>query len=195
VTALRDAESAIIGYLLIGTDNTARQQVEAERVELDQRLRDAQVRYRQRLEAEVGSRTAALVASERLYRLTFDAAPVGIVQVGLDGTGVRVNQRLCDFLGYSCEELQAIAVPELLQSPHMTGEAEAFRQMAAGTLDRHVIEEKRCRRRHGSFMWARVMMSVHRAAAGDSQHVISVIEDITEPPRSRPSTRAIAARS
>src|SRR5471030_2925968 len=30
VTALRDAENAIIGYLLIGTDNTARKLVEAE---------------------------------------------------------------------------------------------------------------------------------------------------------------------
>ena len=30
VTALRDAEDAIIGYLLIGTDNTARKRIEAE---------------------------------------------------------------------------------------------------------------------------------------------------------------------
>src|SRR4029434_2002933 len=30
VTALRDAQNAIIGYLLIGTDNTARKQVEAD---------------------------------------------------------------------------------------------------------------------------------------------------------------------
>src|ERR1700677_4445122 len=36
VTALRDAHDAIIGYLLIGTDNTARKQVEAERMVLDQ---------------------------------------------------------------------------------------------------------------------------------------------------------------
>jgi PAS domain S-box-containing protein len=40
VTALRDAQGGIIGYLLIGTDNTARQQVEEERKRLDQRLRD-----------------------------------------------------------------------------------------------------------------------------------------------------------
>src|SRR5580692_4438926 len=40
VTALRDDQSAIIGYLLIGTDNTARKQVEAEQQLLDQRLRD-----------------------------------------------------------------------------------------------------------------------------------------------------------
>ena len=40
VTALRDAQETIIGYLLIGTDNTARKLVEAEQRMLDQRLRD-----------------------------------------------------------------------------------------------------------------------------------------------------------
>jgi signal transduction histidine kinase len=41
VTALRDAQAAIIGYLLIGTDNTARKLVEAAKRKLDQRLREA----------------------------------------------------------------------------------------------------------------------------------------------------------
>ena len=41
VTALRDAQEAIIGYLLIGTDNTARKLVEAAQKKLDQRLREA----------------------------------------------------------------------------------------------------------------------------------------------------------
>jgi signal transduction histidine kinase/CheY-like chemotaxis protein len=40
VTALRDAQDVIIGYLLIGTDNTARKLVEAERALLDQALQD-----------------------------------------------------------------------------------------------------------------------------------------------------------
>jgi signal transduction histidine kinase/AmiR/NasT family two-component response regulator len=40
VTALRDAQDVIIGYLLIGTDNTSRQLVEAERALLDQALQD-----------------------------------------------------------------------------------------------------------------------------------------------------------
>ncbi|MCF8178035.1 MAG: PAS domain S-box protein [Sulfuritalea sp.] len=43
VTALRDDQDAIIGYLLIGTDNTARIQVEAERTRLDQALQDRNV--------------------------------------------------------------------------------------------------------------------------------------------------------
>jgi len=41
VTALRDAQNAIIGYLLIGTDNTARQQVEEERKRFEQSLQEA----------------------------------------------------------------------------------------------------------------------------------------------------------
>jgi PAS domain-containing protein len=42
VTALRDEQDSIIGYLLIGTDNTARKQIEAEKNLLGQRLRDQQ---------------------------------------------------------------------------------------------------------------------------------------------------------
>src|SRR5436305_5857872 len=51
VTALRDAQDAIIGYLLIGTDNTARKQVEAERMLLDQRVRDQQFYTRSLIES------------------------------------------------------------------------------------------------------------------------------------------------
>jgi len=53
VTALRDAQDAIIGYLLIGTDNTARKQVEEERMKLDQRLRDQQFYTRSLIEANI----------------------------------------------------------------------------------------------------------------------------------------------
>lgn len=53
VTALRDDQNAIIGYLLIGTDNTARQQVEAERMLLDQRVRDQQFYTRSLIESNI----------------------------------------------------------------------------------------------------------------------------------------------
>ena len=51
VTALRDAQNAIIGYLLIGTDNTIRKQAEAEQKRLDQRLRDQQFYTRSLIES------------------------------------------------------------------------------------------------------------------------------------------------
>jgi len=53
VTALRDAQNVIIGYLLIGTDNTARKLVEAEQKKLDQRLRDQQFYTRSLIESNI----------------------------------------------------------------------------------------------------------------------------------------------
>ena len=53
VTALRDANGAIIGYLLIGTDNTARKLVEEEQKKSDQRLRDQQFYTRSLIESNI----------------------------------------------------------------------------------------------------------------------------------------------
>ena len=53
ITALRDELDTIIGYLLIGTDNTARQQIEEERMKLDQRLRDQHFYTRSLLESNI----------------------------------------------------------------------------------------------------------------------------------------------
>ena len=60
VTALRDAQDAIIGYLLIGTDNTARKLVEEEQKRSDQLLRDQQFYTRSLIE----SNSDALIATD-----------------------------------------------------------------------------------------------------------------------------------
>jgi PAS domain S-box-containing protein len=53
VTALHGADGKLIGFLLIGTDNTARKQVEAEQALLDQRLRDQQFYTRSLIESNI----------------------------------------------------------------------------------------------------------------------------------------------
>lgn len=53
VTALRDVQEVIIGYLLIGTDNTARKLVEEEQKQSDQRLRDQQFYTRSLIESNI----------------------------------------------------------------------------------------------------------------------------------------------
>ena len=53
VTALRDEQNAIIGYLLIGTDNTARKEIESDRQLLAQRLRDHQFYTRSLFESNI----------------------------------------------------------------------------------------------------------------------------------------------
>lgn len=53
VTALRDEQDQVIGYLLIGTDNTARKEDELEQIKLDQRLRDHQFYTRSLIESNI----------------------------------------------------------------------------------------------------------------------------------------------
>ncbi|MBB5641661.1 PAS domain-containing hybrid sensor histidine kinase/response regulator [Cryobacterium roopkundense] len=83
VTALRDPEGKIIGYLLIGTDNTARKQVEATQALLDQRLRDQQFYTRSLIESNVD----ALMALD----------PQGIIS--------DVNQQMVSLTGRTRDEL------------------------------------------------------------------------------------------
>src|ERR1017187_17818 len=59
VTALRDTRDSIIGYLLIGTDNTLRNRFESEQKKLDQRLRDQQFYTRSLIESNIDALIAA----------------------------------------------------------------------------------------------------------------------------------------
>jgi two-component system cell cycle sensor histidine kinase/response regulator CckA len=188
VTALEERE-ARIRALTAGAEDYLTKPVD--HVELSARVRnllrlkaygDYHDKYGQLLEGEVDSRTADLIESERVYRSTFDAAPVGIVHVGLDGRWLRVNQRLCDLLGYTREELQGGSVPDFVQPDERAeaNETETWRRMVSGSLDRYVIDEREYRKQDGGVLWARVNVSAHRDAEGRAQHFISVVEDITE---------------
>jgi PAS domain S-box-containing protein len=186
VTALDDRQARMSGLRAGAEDFLAKP---VDRAELCVRVRnllrlkaygDHHDKYGQRLEGEVRRRTADLVESERLYRETFDEAPVGIVHVGHHGQWLRVNQRLCDLLGYSSDELRGPVVQALMHAEDGPGEAEWFRQMAAGALDHYVVDERQYPRRDGGMAWARVLASAHRDVEGRPLHFILVIEDITE---------------
>ncbi len=69
VTALRDAHSAIIGYLLIGTDNTARKQVEAEQQRLDRALHETNLELQG---AKVAAESANLAKSDFLSSMSHE---------------------------------------------------------------------------------------------------------------------------
>jgi signal transduction histidine kinase len=77
VSALRDGQNNIIGYLLIGTDNTAQKQIEAERATLNQALEDrnADLEY-----AKVVAEKANLAKSEFLSSMSHELrTPLGAI--------------------------------------------------------------------------------------------------------------------
>jgi signal transduction histidine kinase/CheY-like chemotaxis protein len=73
VTALRNSAEAIIGYLLIGTDNTARKHAEAEKERLDRHLQSAlQQTHRAMRDAKLAAESANRAKSEFLSNMSHE---------------------------------------------------------------------------------------------------------------------------
>ncbi|MEO8551180.1 MAG: response regulator, partial [Kofleriaceae bacterium] len=185
VSTLQDRR-ALLRALHAGAADLLRKPVDASelRARIKNLLRlkaqgDVQNQHGLLLEAKVDVRTAELVASERLYRETFDDAPVGIVHVNMDGHWVRVNQRLCDLLGYSREELLLPSIQALVLA-NVTAGMETTVAQVQQTSGRHLVSEDRLRRQDGRLIWTRINMTVHCRADGISDHLILVLEDITQ---------------
>jgi PAS domain S-box-containing protein len=88
VTALRDLHDAIIGYLLIGTDNTLRSRFEAERKILDQALQDSNLALQA---AKLTAEKANLAKSDFLSNMSHELrsplnAILGFAQLIESGT-------------------------------------------------------------------------------------------------------------
>ncbi len=95
VTALRDAQNVIIGYLLIGTDNTARKLVEEEQKKSDQLLRDQQFYTRSLIESNID----ALMTTD----------PLGII--------TDVNKQMEALTGSTRDELIGAAFKDYFTDP------------------------------------------------------------------------------
>ena len=116
---------------------------------------------------------------EGLFRATFEQAAVGIAHVGTDGAWLRVNQRLCDMLGYSREELLATTFAAITHPDDVDADVELLRQLSAGDQENYDVD-KRYLRKDGSLVWVRLVAALVRDEKGAPDYQVSVITDITE---------------
>ena len=120
-----------------------------------------------------------IAESERRFRATFEQAAVGIAHVGLDGRWLRVNQPLCDMLGYSTEELMQLTFADITHPDDLDADLAEARRLFAGEIRSYQMD-KRYIRKDGSLVWASLTGSVVRDAAGAVEYAIAVVRDITE---------------
>ena len=121
---------------------------------------------------------AALLESEELYRSTVEQAAVGIAHVALDGTWLKVNQKLCAILGYSEAQLLGTTLQALTHADDLGAEREAVRALESGEIA-DSSREKRYLRRDGSLVWCEHTACVVRGSAGEPKYFITILEDIT----------------
>ena len=120
----------------------------------------------------------ALHESEALNRATFDQAAVGIAHVGTNGRWLRVNDKLCDVVGYSREQLLQLTFQDITHPDDLKTDLDHLPKLLAGEIKTYSME-KRYIGRDRSQIWVNLTVSLVRSAAGEPQHFISVVEDIT----------------
>ena len=121
----------------------------------------------------------AMRESEARFRGTFEQAAVGIAHVSLDGDFLRVNDKLCEILGYRREELLGRPFAELAVDGERFGSEEIRRDLLDGHIDNFSAERPyRCK--DGEVIWANIVVTVQRRADREPKYYISVLQDISE---------------
>ncbi len=122
---------------------------------------------------------AALHASEARFSSAFDFSAIGMTLVSPTGRLLRVNQSLCEFLGYSAEELLAKTFQDITHPDDLEEDLANVAEMLAGNIRTYKME-KRYLAKGGQMVWALLNVSLVRTPEGVPLHFISQVEDITD---------------
>jgi PAS domain S-box-containing protein len=120
---------------------------------------------------------------EEWLSLIFDLAPIAMAIEGLDARFVRVNNAMCDLLGYTRSELLERTFQDISVSEDVPAGAAGLADLLSGKVPRFTLT-KRYLRKNGSIVDATLYLSLVRDAEGRPQNFIAQIEDITERKRS-----------
>lgn len=121
----------------------------------------------------------ALRRSEHQFRTAMQNAPIGQALVALDGRWLAVNPAMCQFLGYSEEELLKIDFQTVTYPPDLEPNIERVQRLLDGKETTYSID-KRYIRRDGTIVWGNLSVALVRDASGAPLHFISQILDISE---------------
>jgi len=134
-----------------------------------------------------------LRASEERFRNAFAHAATGMALTDLKGTFLEVNRAFCQITGYTERELAARDFPSITHPDDLPRNIDLMRQILAGIIPSYVIE-KRYLQKNGGVVWVRISVSLLRDSKHQPQHMIALVEDITERKRAEDALRELSGR-
>lgn len=123
--------------------------------------------------------TEKLQASESRFRAIFEQAAVGIAQISLDGTFLRVNEKASQIWGYTPTELLNINFKHITHPDDLEISEHLYQQLLNNQLPTFT-QEKRYLHQDGSIVWGQVTVSLVKEAQEQDSYFIAVIIDITQ---------------
>lgn len=142
------------------------------------------------LQQLVAERTAAFKRSEERFRSTFEAAPIGVANVSLDGYFLEVNAGYCEFLGYSRAELLTMTCQQVTVPTYQALDAAMIAKTLAGA-QASFNHEKQFLRKNGTPVWGHLLLKLVRNAKQEPDHFITVVENIDRRKRAEASVEKL----
>ena len=139
-------------------------------------LRNAQPSHAQPSHTQL-SHPQTKTQSPPQFEVTFERAAVGIAHVGLQGQWLRINQRLCEIVGYSEEELKSKRIQEVTHPDDWEVDYVYLMQLLTGKRSRYSLE-KRLIHKSGSPVWVDLSVSLVTQPSGEPDYCIATIKDI-----------------
>jgi len=148
-----------------------------------QRLQGAMAEMRQREET---------AAAQLRFQATFDQAEAALAHLALDGRWLRVNQRLCDLIGYAHDDLMRTDLQTVTEPVYRQAICDDLARFAAG--ERWVRRDERLiHRPDGEARWVDFTLSPVCGADGTPQFILLALLDITQRRQSEDRLRQAAA--
>lgn len=118
--------------------------------------------------------------NEAQFRAFFNQAGVGVVQViANSGELVIANQRYCEIVGYSVEELKNMTYVDITHEDDITKQIKMTEKVLIGETDKY-RHEKRYRHKDGRLVWADVTITPLWEPGETPTFILAVVQDITD---------------
>lgn len=119
----------------------------------------------------------AIEAVEARFRTVFERAGVGIALVAADGSWIRVNDALCQTLGYSQEELIKLTFVDITHPQDLDSDLYLLQQLIGNEIDRYQLE-KRYINKSGNIVWVNLIVTKQMSKQGELEYFVLIIKDI-----------------
>lgn len=116
--------------------------------------------------------------SEEKFRILFEQAAVGIKRVDRTGKFLEANNKYCEILGLSKEELLNLSIEDVTFPEDLPFEKDQIERLLSKEIDSFILE-KRIIRKDGSLRWIKVTSSIPYNHLGH-EWLVYIVEDITK---------------